>query len=64
MIVTPKINAILDKALSEQDINTAEAITLLEINNESFDMYALASAANTLTRRQFGNRGRFGHNWG
>jgi len=47
----------LDKALSEQDINTTEAITLLEINNESFDMYALASAANTLTRRQFGNRG-------
>ncbi len=57
MKIDSKIASILNNALSDKEINKEEAIELMKIDNNSYEMYALMSAANTLTVRQFGNRG-------
>jgi len=55
--IDPKIESILNKALAGKEINREEAVELVKINEHSYEMYALMSVANTLTRRQFGNKG-------
>ena len=57
MRIAPEIESILNKALSATDISYEEAVELLEVHENSHEMYALMSVANTLTRRQFGDRG-------
>lgn len=57
MKIDPKIESILNKALAGKEINREEAVELVKINEHSYEMYALMSVANTLTRRQFGNKG-------
>ncbi len=57
MRIDPKIESILDKALAEEEISRPEAVELMKIDENSHEMYALTSAANTLTRRQFSDRG-------
>jgi len=57
MRIEPDVEAILDKAVGGAEIGRKEALRLMQIDENSLDMYALASAANTLTRRQFGGRG-------
>lgn len=57
MRIDPKIESILDKALAREKIGRQEAVELLKVNEDSHEIYALISVANTLTRRQFGNRG-------
>ena len=52
-----KIGSILDRALGGRGITREEALRLMKIDEKSPEMYALISAANTLTRRQYGNRG-------
>ena len=57
MRIDPKIESILDKTLSGEEICREEAVELMKIDESSHDMYALTSVANTLTRQQFGDRG-------
>ena len=57
MGIDPKIGSILDKALAGEEINRPEAVELMKIDENSHEIYALMSAANTLTTQQFGNRG-------
>lgn len=57
MKIDPKVESILDKALSGTDISREEALELLKIDNDSPEIYALMSTADTLTLRQFGRRG-------
>lgn len=56
MKVSSEIESILDKAL-QKEISRKEALELMKIDENSSEMYALASVANTLTRRQFNGRG-------
>jgi len=53
----PEIQMLLDKALAGKDISRAEATELMKIDEDSHEMYALASAAHTLTKGAFGDRG-------
>ena len=48
---------ILDKALDEQPLTRTEALTLMDIDLLSREMYALCAAANELSRRHFNNLG-------
>ncbi|NOZ67740.1 MAG: radical SAM protein [Deferribacteres bacterium] len=57
MRIDPRIGSILDKALSGGEISAGEAVELMKIDENSHEMYALMSAGNTLTRRQFGDTG-------
>ncbi len=57
LTIDPKIESILDRALGDCEISREEALQLLETDEKSPEMYALISAANTLTRRQYDNRG-------
>ncbi len=57
MRIDHKIESILDNALAEEEISRQEAVELMKIDENSHEMYALISVANTLTRRQFGDRG-------
>ena len=57
MRIDHKIESTLDRALAGEEISRREAVELLEIDENSHEMYALMSVANTLTRRQFGDRG-------
>ena len=57
MRIDPKIESILDKALAGEEISRREAVELLKAHENSHEMYAIMSVANTLTRRQFGDRG-------
>ncbi len=57
MRIDHKIGSILDKALEGEEISRRETVELMKIDENSHEMYALMSVANTLTRRQFGDRG-------
>lgn len=57
MKIDPRIEFILDKALSGKDISREEAVELMKIDENSHEMYTLMSVANTLTRESFGDRG-------
>ncbi len=57
MKIRPEAEMVLDSVLAGGEISRGEAVELMKIDEDSDDMYALASAANTLTRRQFGDRG-------
>jgi biotin synthase len=57
MRIAPQVESIFNKALSATDISHEEAVGLMKIDENSPEMYALMSVANTLTRRQFGDRG-------
>jgi len=52
-----KIVTIIDKALDERLIDRDEALTLMQIDLLSPEMYALCGAANELSRRHFDNQG-------
>jgi biotin synthase len=47
----------LDRALAGDEIDREQASQLLKTDEKSPEMYAIISAANTLTRRQYGDRG-------
>ena len=55
--IDPNIESILDKALAGKEISRREAVELIKIDENSHEIYALMSVANTLTRRQFGDKG-------
>ncbi len=57
MRIDLKIESILDKALSGGEISAGEAVDLMKIDENAHEMYALMSAGNALTRRQFGDTG-------
>jgi len=57
MKIDSQIESILDKALAGEKINRQEALELMKVYENSNEMYALISAANTMTRQQFGDRG-------
>jgi len=57
MNVDSRIESILDAALSQGEIGKEEAVGLLTINLNSDEWYALTAAADSLSRRQFSNRG-------
>ena len=57
MKIDYKVESILDKAEAGEEITRKEAVVLMKIDENSPDMYALMSAANTLSRRQYGNKG-------
>ncbi len=57
MRIKPEIESILDNALAGEKISVGEAVELMKINENSYEMYALMSVGNTLTRRQFGDIG-------
>jgi len=52
-----EVQMVLDRALAGEEVSREEAVELMKIDENSYQMYALASAANTLTKRQFGDRG-------
>jgi biotin synthase len=47
----------LDRALDGDEIDPGQALQLLKTDEESAEMHAIFSAANTLTRDQYGDRG-------
>jgi biotin synthase len=57
MAIDPQIRSILDQALAGHEINREQALQLMKTEEKSPEMYAITSAANTLTRRQFSDRG-------
>jgi biotin synthase len=57
MKLTPVIEEILEKASVEQAITRGEALTLMNIDLLSPEMYALCGVANQLSRRHFNNLG-------
>ena len=57
LTINSKIRSILDKALAGQEIDREQTLQLLKIDEKSPEMYAVTSAANVLTRRQYGDRG-------
>ena len=57
LTIDSKIQAILDRALTGHGIDHEEALLLLDTDMKSPEMYAIISAANTLTRKQYRNRG-------
>jgi biotin synthase len=57
MRISQKIENILDKALDRQEISREEALDLMHIDEKSDEMYALMSAANSMTRKKVQNIG-------
>ena len=57
MRLDPAVESILDKTLAGEEIARGDAVELMGIDENSNEMYALASTANTLTRRRFDDRG-------
>ncbi|MDQ0285259.1 biotin synthase [Desulfofundulus luciae] len=57
MKLDPEIEKILDKALAGEQITRQEAVKLLQVDENSPELYAIMSVANTLTRRHFGDKG-------
>lgn len=57
MKINERTEYLLDKALDGQEISREEALELMKIDERSPEMYALMSAANTMTREQFNNTG-------
>jgi len=57
MRVRPEVQFILQKALAREEVSRPEALELMQIDENSYEVYALAWAANTLTRRMFGDPG-------
>jgi biotin synthase len=57
LAIDSEIRSILEKALAGQEIDREQALQLLKIDEKSPEMYAVISAANMLTRRQYGDRG-------
>ena len=57
MKINPKIELILEKALSGEDLSKEEATTLMRVAPDSNEMYALCFVANKLTRDRFNNEG-------
>lgn len=55
--IAPKIQSILDRALDGHVIDPEQALQLMKTDEKSPEMDAIISAANTLTRRQFDDRG-------
>jgi len=55
--IEAEVESILDRALAGGGVSRQQAVKLMEIDENSDEMYALASTANTLTRRAFGDRG-------
>jgi biotin synthase len=55
--VDPEIQSILDRALAGHEIDREQAVELMKTDEKSPEMYAIMSAANLLTRRQYGDRG-------
>jgi biotin synthase len=53
----PKIQSILDTVLAGDEINREQAVQLMKTDEKSPEMYAIMSVANSLTRRQYGDRG-------
>lgn len=52
--VSIPVGCILEKALSDQEISSAEAVALFEVHG--FDLLALLATANEMRRRQVGDR--------
>jgi biotin synthase len=57
LTIASEIQSILDRCLDGDGIGPEEALQLLNAEESSPEMYAIISAANALTRRQYGNRG-------
>ena len=57
MNIEGAVEFILDKALAGEEISCEEALKLMKIDENSQEIYALMSVANTLARQQFGDRG-------
>ena len=57
MTIDSTIESILDRTLDGRGIVREEALRLLKIDEKSPEMYALISASNMLTRRQYDDRG-------
>jgi biotin synthase len=57
LTISSKIESILDKGLDGNGISPEEALQLLKTDENSPETYAIISAANALTRREYGNRG-------
>jgi len=57
MKIAPEIEEILDKALAGEEISRQEAVKLLKVDENSPELYAIMSVANTLTRRYLGEKG-------
>lgn len=53
MMINKQIEYILDKGSDLQEINRAEALELMKVDEKSPEMYALMSTANRMTREQF-----------
>lgn len=51
MMIDPKIESILDKALAVEEICRAEAVELMKVDENSHEMYAFMPVANALTRQ-------------
>ncbi|MGB9802916.1 hypothetical protein [Desulfofundulus sp.] len=51
MKLDPEIEKILDKALAGEQIIRQEAVKLLQVDENSPELYAIMSVANTLTRQ-------------
>ncbi len=56
MRVDPTVQSILDAAMNGDAINSEQALRLLKVDERTGDVNNILSAANTLTRRQFGGR--------
>jgi len=57
LTIDSKIRSILNRALAGHEIDREKALQLLKTDEKSPEMYAIISAANMLTRRQYGDRG-------
>ncbi|MBI5055119.1 MAG: radical SAM protein [Nitrospirae bacterium] len=57
MKIRQRIGQILDKALDWQELSREEALELMRIDEKSDEMYALMSAANSMTREKVNNIG-------
>jgi biotin synthase len=55
--VTAGVQFVLDKAMAGDEISREEAVLLMRTDEKSPDMYAIMSAANSLTRAKYGDRG-------
>jgi biotin synthase len=52
-----EVQSILDTVLAGSEINREQAVQLMRTDEKSPEMYAIMSVANSLTRRQYGDRG-------
>ncbi len=57
MRINPEVECVIDRALAGEEITPPEARTLMSVDVNSDEMYALMATADELTKRQFGNRG-------